>query len=490
MATKTPNFNFELVKFDTQPWHKKEHDNWRLIDALLVRYLAITNVVGVWLNATVYTVGQRTVDPELSTMWECLVTHTSDSTTTFATDRTNNSTYWKSFTTEVAYQGAWVVGTDYKINDYIYDSNRYGIVSISHTSITSYDQGVLDGNILTLIDLSTDLASAAASAAAAAISATSIALPTIVANQMIIGNAGATAWEALAGINLRDIAGLTPANGGVIVGNGTGFVQEIGTTLRSSIGLIIGTDILGVANNLSDVANAATALSNIGGIGAATVDTLTNKTVDANGTGNVLSNIDIANCIAASQAEAEAGTDNTKILTALRVKQAIAALAGGKVTPLRATSAVDTVLATQATGGTQVFDFGSQTVPANGSIDIYIPQIEFDETSSLAQGTAGFGVKIGTDAVVWSTQTISGTTSYYPRLLIGSGLVGIKTNSGIAVSGRKLSFSLDIAGAGMSTGTQNISVYAGDGVNGATGTITITGTTYLAVASCNIVDRT
>lgn len=48
------------------------------------------------------------------------------------------------------------------------------------------------------------------------------------------------------------------------------------------------------ANNLSDVDTAATALSNIGGIGAATSDTLTNKTFDANGTGNSLSNVDLS----------------------------------------------------------------------------------------------------------------------------------------------------------------------------------------------------
>ena len=56
--------------------------------------------------------------------------------------------------------------------------------------------------------------------------------------------------------------------------------------------------------------------------------TLTNKTLDADGTGNVLTNIDIGNAIAASQAEAEAGTDNTKLVTSLRVAEAIAALGG------------------------------------------------------------------------------------------------------------------------------------------------------------------
>lgn len=65
---------------------------------------------------------------------------------------------------------------------------------------------------------------------------------------------------------------------------------------------------------------------------AADTQTFTNKTFDANGTGNVLTNIDIGNAIAASQAEAEAGTNNTKLVTPLRVAQAIAALETGGTT--------------------------------------------------------------------------------------------------------------------------------------------------------------
>lgn len=57
------------------------------------------------------------------------------------------------------------------------------------------------------------------------------------------------------------------------------------------------------ANNLSDVANAATSLSNLGGIGAATTDTLTNKTFDANGTGNSLSNVDVADLAVGTDGE-------------------------------------------------------------------------------------------------------------------------------------------------------------------------------------------
>jgi hypothetical protein len=43
---------------------------------------------------------------------------------------------------------------------------------------------------------------------------------------------------------LADVAGLTPTDNGVIIGDGTNFVVESGSTLRSSLGLAIGTDVL------------------------------------------------------------------------------------------------------------------------------------------------------------------------------------------------------------------------------------------------------
>lgn len=42
---------------------------------------------------------------------------------------------------------------------------------------------------------------------------------------------------------LADIAGLTPTDNGVVIGNGTNFVVESGATLKASLGLTIGTDI-------------------------------------------------------------------------------------------------------------------------------------------------------------------------------------------------------------------------------------------------------
>lgn len=43
--------------------------------------------------------------------------------------------------------------------------------------------------------------------------------------------------------DLADISGLTPADGAVIIGDGTDFVTESGSTLRTSIGVAIGSDV-------------------------------------------------------------------------------------------------------------------------------------------------------------------------------------------------------------------------------------------------------
>ena len=60
-------------------------------------------------------------------------------------------------------------------------------------------------------------------------------------NVLTASNIGSTvqAYDA----QLADVAGLTPTDNGVIIGNGTNFVVESGATLKTSLGLTIGTDV-------------------------------------------------------------------------------------------------------------------------------------------------------------------------------------------------------------------------------------------------------
>lgn len=73
------------------------------------------------------------------------------------------------------------------------------------------------------------------------------------------------AWDA----NLDQLAALSVTDGNFIVGNGSAWVAESGAAARTSLGLgtaatSASTDFLAVANNLSDLANAATARQNLG----------------------------------------------------------------------------------------------------------------------------------------------------------------------------------------------------------------------------------
>jgi len=60
-------------------------------------------------------------------------------------------------------------------------------------------------------------------------------------NVLMASNIGTSvqAYDA----QLADIAGLTPTDNGVVIGNGSNFVVESGATLKTSLGLTIGTDV-------------------------------------------------------------------------------------------------------------------------------------------------------------------------------------------------------------------------------------------------------
>lgn len=93
----TNTFKFGLINFDIATWHDAEWDNWGSLDTLLTSYFGSADFVGVWLNSTAYNVGNIATDNDTSTMWTCVIGHTSHVSDDFATERANNPSYWTAF---------------------------------------------------------------------------------------------------------------------------------------------------------------------------------------------------------------------------------------------------------------------------------------------------------------------------------------------------------------------------------------------------------
>ena len=223
----TTNFNFELIDFDTIPWHTKEHDNWRLVDAVFSQYISIAGIQGVWSNSIAVAVDDKYVDSELGTIWTVLVAHTTASTGTFDEDRTTNTSFWASFSIDQAFRGTWATGTAYAVNDFVVDAHRYAVCQTAHTSTTSFDTDT--ANWIILIDVTTSITTAAASATAAAASETAAAAS--------VGAVKVSANDTTAGV----LNGKLVAGTNVTFTEGSDGADETLTIASTDTGVGIGT---------------------------------------------------------------------------------------------------------------------------------------------------------------------------------------------------------------------------------------------------------
>lgn len=110
-----------------------------IIDAVLAKFIALNNFVGVWDNSTAYTVGQRVTDDVDGNIYQCVIAHTSSATGTFAAYRAANTNTWINATTPERFRGTWATGTAYVVRDFVVDNGRYAVCISTHTSGASFN---------------------------------------------------------------------------------------------------------------------------------------------------------------------------------------------------------------------------------------------------------------------------------------------------------------------------------------------------------------
>jgi hypothetical protein len=157
---RTANYNLGIASFDTPVWQLLYENAMDVIDAALFALSGIGNVVGVWDNATGYTLTQRVVDDTDNTMWECITAHTSEATGTFAADRAANAGRWQQVVSTFYNGGEWATGTDYNANTFVRSGNYLGIVVSSYTSGATYAADVSNGDIVTVVDFTSYISAA------------------------------------------------------------------------------------------------------------------------------------------------------------------------------------------------------------------------------------------------------------------------------------------------------------------------------------------
>lgn len=171
----TPIYKLNLVPFDRRQYQDLVNDNMSSIEAILAQFVTVNNIVGTWMNSTMYTVGDVLVDVVSSKLYKCLVSHTSSRLPAiFSDDRVLHPTYWELYSFEAVNRGAWATASDYHVNDWVVSGYQYAVCIKDHAS-TAFASDVTAGDWVVVADLTGAVTAAAASAASAVAAAVYIA---------------------------------------------------------------------------------------------------------------------------------------------------------------------------------------------------------------------------------------------------------------------------------------------------------------------------
>lgn len=153
----TTHLNLGIPNFDRPLWGRVIERALETIDASINAATGLTNVRGVWDNATEYFQGERVVDESDGSLWIAQVDHITPDTGTFAYNRGISPQLWRQITNLATYRGEWTPDTNYLQNEFVYFGYRFGVVAAPYTSGVSFDQDVIDNHIDVLMDF-TDIA--------------------------------------------------------------------------------------------------------------------------------------------------------------------------------------------------------------------------------------------------------------------------------------------------------------------------------------------
>lgn len=260
--TRTNNFAFNIIDFDKIPWSDDEHENWYLADAVFARFIAISNIKGIWKNATAVVAGDKYVDSTTSVIYTVLTDHVTASTGTFADDRAGAANdYWEVFS-EVELSKSWATFLGGLVNAEDYSSKAYAIGTATELSAGSAKRWATEvedtpvlGSFYSALHYAAKAATSASAAAAsetiADAAATQTALDVITTNADVVS----TNADAVTCTTKASEASTSASNAATSETNAATSEANAAATLANA---------LTKANNLSDVNNATTARSNLG----------------------------------------------------------------------------------------------------------------------------------------------------------------------------------------------------------------------------------
>lgn len=141
----TNHFRLNKPDFRTSPWSSYVNDNADRLDALIYNSLQ-ANGTSIYDNGVTVIVGQIMYDPDLNTFWVNTIAHTTEATGDFNDDRVANPGAWIVLHFAWTPRGQWAHSTIYNFYDVAYDPD-VGLTAVCIEPHSSGATGTINDEI-------------------------------------------------------------------------------------------------------------------------------------------------------------------------------------------------------------------------------------------------------------------------------------------------------------------------------------------------------